>query len=317
MYDTTGVQIINNTLWDNEANTVLSSGLSNVTIRNNIMERLDSDASVANVTQDHNLLGGTYNWPVAATDVKGRPTFVNAAAGDYRLAARSLGIDLGSSAGATTTDKACRPRYDDPATPNKGAGDQPYVDAGALEFGPGSAATDTAAGVGCTQTTQPGAPAPGPPTPTTPGAAPPNTAAGTCPCAKSSTGTSVTSTPAEAAAAASAACQKAKVKGSALALKSARAVHGRLVMTVSAVGACRLSIGGAATWTWRGKERRRGLTPSVRSVKPGVARRIRFGLPKSARSALSTGKRIVLHLTIRVTTGDGTRTYHRVVRLRR
>jgi hypothetical protein len=324
MYDTTGVQIINNTLWDNQANPVLSSGLSNVTIRNNIIERLDADATVANVTQDHNVLGGTYGWQVAATDVRGRPTFVNAAAGDYRLAARSVGIDVGSSIGATTTDKACRPRYDDPATANRGAGDKPFVDAGALEFGPATAATDTAVGAGCVVTTQAGAPpaAAPPPAPTVPAAQSP--AAATCPCTKGTIsgggdGTAASATAAEAAASASAACQKAKSKSqrSPLSVRSAHVLRGRLMVTVRAVGACRVSIGGTATWTKRGKLRRSGMARNVRSIKPNAARRIRFRLPRSARSALSAHKRVVLHLTFRVTTADGTKAYRRVVRLRR
>jgi hypothetical protein len=291
---------------------VLSSGLSNVTIRNNIIERLDSDAAVANVTEDHNVLGGTYGWTAAATDIRGTPAFVNPSGGDYRLAPRCLGIDVGSATGAPATDKACRPRYDDPATANRGVGTPAYVDAGALEFGPGTAAGDVGAGAACASGTAPpaGTPTPPPAAPATP--APGTGKASGCSCsAKGAAGGSSTS--------ATAACAKRSTRGKAgkLSLKSARASHGRLLVTVATAGACRLSVAGSASWTWRGATKRARLTAAVRALTPGQARRVRIGLPRSVRKPLLAHKRLVLHLTVRTVSSDGLRTYRRVIRLRR
>jgi predicted outer membrane repeat protein len=65
------------------------------------------------------------------------PKFVNAGAGNYRLAAGSPAVDAGNNAavpGGVTTDLAGLPRFfDDPAAPNTGAGTPPLVDMGAYE----------------------------------------------------------------------------------------------------------------------------------------------------------------------------------------
>ncbi|HEY6760287.1 MAG TPA: right-handed parallel beta-helix repeat-containing protein [Baekduia sp.] len=333
MYDTTGIQIINNTVWDNEANPVLSSGLSNVTIRNNIIERLDSDATVANVTEDHNVLGGTYGWTAAATDLRGTPKFVNAAAGDYRLAAGSLGIDVGNAAGAPAADKACRARYDDPATANRGTGSPAYVDAGALEFGPGTSAADVSAGADCAAGTLPGGGGGGTTTPTTTGTTTTTTTGGgagsaTCTCQESGSSGKAAGAAASAkgggssgplAAAAVAPCAKRSTRGKAgkLTLRSPSMSKGRLLVTVSATKACRLALSGSATWTWAGQRKRAKLTSGVRSLDPGKARRVRIALPKSARRALLANKRIELRMTIRTTAADGVRRYFRVIHVRR
>ena len=146
-YDTINLQLFNNTVWDNAANVQLRQGIRNVLVRNNLFQDLTVDSTseaAAQVTQDYNVIGGG-NWGARGPhDIKGSPKFVNAAGYDYRLAAGSPGIDAGIADGAPPYDKACRPRYDAPDA-NRGAGNPPYVDMGALEFQPTSAAGDTAA----------------------------------------------------------------------------------------------------------------------------------------------------------------------------
>ena len=59
---------------------------------------------------------------------------MNQAAGDFHLQAGSPAIDAGTSDGAPTTDKDGKPRWDDPATSDTGAGAISYVDIGAFEY---------------------------------------------------------------------------------------------------------------------------------------------------------------------------------------
>lgn len=63
------------------------------------------------------------------------PRFVDPGRGDFHLQAGSPAIDAGTSDGAPATDLDDRARFDDPATPNRGAGAIPYVDIGGYEFG--------------------------------------------------------------------------------------------------------------------------------------------------------------------------------------
>jgi hypothetical protein len=62
------------------------------------------------------------------------PLFVNPALGDYHLGAGSPAIDAGTSTGTPASDLECRARFDDPATPNTGAGAFTFYDMGAFEF---------------------------------------------------------------------------------------------------------------------------------------------------------------------------------------
>jgi Right handed beta helix region len=150
VYDTIGLRVLNNTIWDNQANMILRNGLRNVVMRNNLIQRLDSAASDgaelrASWSEDHNLIGGSTSWSFRGPhDLSGSPAFVNAGARDYRLTAASAGVDAGSADGAPPVDKACRARFD-AAAPNTGAGSPAFVDMGALEFNPASEPGDTAA----------------------------------------------------------------------------------------------------------------------------------------------------------------------------
>lgn len=69
-------------------------------------------------------------------NIAANPRFVDPAEGDFRLQAGSPAIDAGTGDGAPATDLLHRARFDDPATPNTGAGAPPYVDIGAYEYGP-------------------------------------------------------------------------------------------------------------------------------------------------------------------------------------
>jgi hypothetical protein len=62
------------------------------------------------------------------------PLFVNHAQGDYHLSAGSSAIDAGTSAEVPVSDLECRARFDDPATPDTGAGPFTFYDMGAFEF---------------------------------------------------------------------------------------------------------------------------------------------------------------------------------------
>lgn len=165
-FDTINLTLINNTVWDNTAgNVFLRPGIRNVILRNNLFQSLDADSTseaISQSQQDYNVIAGGNVGPRGPHDVKATPKFVNAAGYDYRLAPGSAGIDAGTADGAPTYDKACRPRFDAPEA-NKGVGNPPYVDMGALEYQPSSAAGDTAAPFdpACAGTGPPGAaPAP-------------------------------------------------------------------------------------------------------------------------------------------------------------
>jgi hypothetical protein len=62
------------------------------------------------------------------------PKFMNPGQGDFHLQPGSPAIDAGSSVGAPASDLDCLGRFDDPATPNTGAGLFTIYDIGAFEF---------------------------------------------------------------------------------------------------------------------------------------------------------------------------------------
>ena len=72
--------------------------------------------------------------------LQGDPRFTNAATGTFTLRAGSPAIDSANSAapGQTTSDAPARPRVDDPATANTGAGPRTFDDRGAFEHQPGT-----------------------------------------------------------------------------------------------------------------------------------------------------------------------------------
>ncbi len=64
------------------------------------------------------------------------PRFMDAANGDFRLAAGGPAIDAGTNDAGVRVDAAGNGRIDDPLTPNTGAGLLPFVDMGAFEHLP-------------------------------------------------------------------------------------------------------------------------------------------------------------------------------------
>jgi hypothetical protein len=149
VFDTIGLKIVNNTLWDNQYNIVLRAGVRQGLIRDNIFENevaANLSQSAPYIEQDHNLVASGWNWGArGAHDSSRRPRFVDQATSDFRLANGSAGIDAGNAADSPRFDKACRRRYDDPGVRNRGSGAPPFVDMGALEHGPTSRPGDTAA----------------------------------------------------------------------------------------------------------------------------------------------------------------------------
>jgi hypothetical protein len=147
IYETTGLQLLRNTVWDNDLNVALGGNVRNAVVRGNLFEDMvaDTDAGgrTPDVRQDYNLIAGGWNWGARGRhDIRRRPKFIDPARLDYRLAPGSAGIDSGATAVASGLDKACRAPVDDPRAPNRGAGTQPFADVGALEGTPGSTARD-------------------------------------------------------------------------------------------------------------------------------------------------------------------------------
>jgi hypothetical protein len=149
VFGAVGLVIANNTFFDNELGVVLRPGIQHAVVENNIFDNLSAvspDQIRPFIEEDYNLVQGGYGWPFGPHDIHRRPRFVDPVGNDFRLAAGSPGIDAGDGDVAPRFDKACRPRYDDPHVRNSGIGSPPYVDLGALEFGPQSRPSDTSAG---------------------------------------------------------------------------------------------------------------------------------------------------------------------------
>jgi hypothetical protein len=114
-----------------------SGGTSNARIFNNIIIgtlQYDFSSGLTIAYQDYNIIGATSGSSRNTHDLEGTATFVDTAAGDYRLAAGSQGIDAGISTDAPETDKNGNQRIDTSNVDNTGGGDQPYYDIGAYEF---------------------------------------------------------------------------------------------------------------------------------------------------------------------------------------
>jgi Right handed beta helix region len=128
-----GLVMRNNTVWGCRMGGVLFSGASGGwTLVNNIIDNLAAGPPYSRFdNQGYNLIGRGRH---TATDLHGRPRFVDARRGDYRLAGRSRGVDAGTSLGAPGRDLLHHRRWDDPAVRNRGIGPRPFYDVGAFEL---------------------------------------------------------------------------------------------------------------------------------------------------------------------------------------
>lgn len=135
--DIPGARIINNTFWGNRWGAAIirddprdPATPADVVFKNNIIDAPHAEPDLF-AEHDYNLvISGELRGP---NDRRGTPRFVDAPAGDFRLAEGSPGIDAGTSEGAPEFDRAGQPRRDDPATPDTGGGAVSYVDVGAHE----------------------------------------------------------------------------------------------------------------------------------------------------------------------------------------
>jgi Right handed beta helix region len=109
LYDTVGVKVVNNTVWDNEFNVALRTGVRNAVVSKNVFENMvveDPAAAAAEVHQDYNLIAGGWNWGARGRhDTKAPPAFVNRGAEDYRLRSACAAGGLGAFAAPSRGSK--------------------------------------------------------------------------------------------------------------------------------------------------------------------------------------------------------------------
>ena len=128
-----GLRLVNNTAWDASAGVVIAStGTTGVVAVNNVFQLLSAQASMFAI-EDYNLIASGLR--AGPHDLSGPPRFVDLAAGDYRLAGGSPGIDAGTSdQDAPTRDIVDSVRIDTANVTNTGGGTRPFYDMGAYEF---------------------------------------------------------------------------------------------------------------------------------------------------------------------------------------
>ena len=110
LYDTVGLTITNNTVWDNDYNVALRAGVRDAVVTKNVFQDMvvdDPSSAAHDVRQDHNLVRGGWNWGARGPhDISTRPTFVDRAGQDYRLAPTSAGAGAGACSVRETTRPA-------------------------------------------------------------------------------------------------------------------------------------------------------------------------------------------------------------------
>lgn len=132
-----GLKMRNNTIWDCGFGGILFSFAGRGwRLENNIVQSLHSGPPFSSLdsfdVQAFNLVGEG----AGPRDQAGKPLFTAPEEADYRLEARSPGIDAATSVGAPRSDNSGHPRSDDPGVPNRGGGSPPYYDVGAYERAP-------------------------------------------------------------------------------------------------------------------------------------------------------------------------------------
>jgi Right handed beta helix region len=102
LFDTVGLTLASNTIWDNELNVILRAGVRDAVVTRNLFEDMvveDPATAARDVRQDHNVIGGGWNWGARGPhDLAAHPTFVDPGRQDYRLAATSAGRRAGACA---------------------------------------------------------------------------------------------------------------------------------------------------------------------------------------------------------------------------
>jgi hypothetical protein len=100
LFDTVGLTIAANTIWDNEHNVILRVGVRDAVVTRNIFQDMvveDPASAARDVRQDHNVIAGGWNWGARGPhDLAVRPTFVDPGREDYRLAPTSAGVGAGA-----------------------------------------------------------------------------------------------------------------------------------------------------------------------------------------------------------------------------
>jgi predicted outer membrane repeat protein len=133
--DTSGMFVINSTIVNSGQFAIRNSGSGTLNVANTIVRGGVLPATLGasiNITYS-NFEGGF----VGTGNIDAPALFVNAAGGDYRLAAGSAGIDAGSNTASSGLlfDRGGEARFqDDAATADTGEGIAPIVDIGAFEF---------------------------------------------------------------------------------------------------------------------------------------------------------------------------------------
>ncbi len=287
--------------------------MTGTVVENNVMRQFGVDSvPAAEYHEDYNLI--TNLAQIGAPSIQGlhtifgSPSFVDAAGGDFHLAAGSLGIDAADSAIAPPADMSRGARWDDPQVPNTGAGPVDYVDIGASErqspdgtpdpgppagggTPPGGGGTPPGSGGGAPA---PGGPLPDPELPAPPASPPPLTLPSSPPASAAALAFHVVS----------------------LRIDS----RGRsLTVGVNCSEACRITATGTARVSRRSRRARNRVLrlPRVtRSIRGGTSARLGMRLPARLRQVLCRAGTVVL--TVRAS-GRGqraslTRTVH--VRLR-
>jgi hypothetical protein len=124
------LKLLNNTWHETRYGVNLRSGHPNAIVRNNIFDAV-SDLE-KQPTAEHNLIGKPASGAKYGTRaILKQPIYTDATS--FELAARSPGVDAGTSIGTPSADRHGRARSDDPNSRNAGTGHVGYVDIGAHE----------------------------------------------------------------------------------------------------------------------------------------------------------------------------------------
>ena len=106
IYETTGLKLLRNTVWDNDLNVALGGNVRDAVVRGNLFEDMVADTDAGggfpDVRQDHNLIAGGWNWGARGRhDIRRRPRFVDPARLDYRLRRGSADFSVGADSSVT------------------------------------------------------------------------------------------------------------------------------------------------------------------------------------------------------------------------